>query len=95
MQKTGKLKSVKLMPQTSKQIAPCHKKKGYKLPIRGARGLQASAGREPETAYLNKRLRKIAERTEIDKKVTTHVARHSLASLACGTTRDLKSEPGR
>jgi site-specific recombinase XerD len=44
---------------------------------------------EAKTALINKYLKKIAKKTEIDKNLTTHVARHTFASIARDKIEDI------
>ncbi|GAB3822328.1 hypothetical protein GCM10028895_26520 [Pontibacter rugosus] len=46
---------------------------------------------ESMTALINRMLREVATKAEIEKKITTHIARHSFASLAWANSRDIKA----
>jgi site-specific recombinase XerD len=91
MNKTGKVKSIKLLPQALDLIKP------YKGPqtlpqdfifpfLNNAINRQNKAYYkrqiESKSALVNKTLKILAERTEIDKNLTSHIARHSFSDIA-------------
>lgn len=43
-----------------------------------------------KTSLINNNLKTIAHLCEIDKKITTHIARHTFASIAAGKTKDIR-----
>ncbi|MEO6304716.1 MAG: site-specific integrase [Bacteroidia bacterium] len=43
-----------------------------------------------KTALINKSLKSLTDKTDINKKITTHTARHSFSSIALKTTKDVK-----
>jgi integrase/recombinase XerD len=92
-QKTNTHLSVKLVPAALKLIEPYKKEKGFVLPFL-PEGLTPEAQQkkvESMTALINRMLVEIAKKAKIEKKVTTHVARHSFASLAWANSRDIKA----
>jgi integrase/recombinase XerD len=92
-QKTNTHLSVKLVPAALKLIEPYRKAKGFVLPF-VPEGLKPDAQQkrvESMTAIINRMLGEIAKKAGIEKKVTTHVARHSFASLAWANSRDIKA----
>jgi integrase/recombinase XerD len=92
-QKTNTHLSVKLVPAALKLIEPYRKDKGFVLPF-VPEGLKPDAQQkrvESMTALINKMLSEIAKKAGIEKKITTHVARHSFASLAWANSRDIKA----
>lgn len=95
MEKTGALSSIKITPQTQ-AIVDYFKSIStgsiYILPI-----LKDGIEKEDnetykkaigaKTALLNKNLKLIAKKVDIDKKISTHIARHTFSSLAYKKTR--------
>ena len=94
MEKTGELNSHKITPQI-KNILDYFKvyggKNKYVLPILDE-NLQSISNEEykkeigRKTSLVNKYLSKIAKDAGIDKKITTHIARHTFASIAIRKT---------
>lgn len=92
-QKTDTMLSVKIVPPAMALIEPYRKKKGYILPFipDGTKADAIQPKVESMTALINRMLGQIAEKAKIEKKITTHVARHSFASLAWANSRDIKA----
>lgn len=88
MNKTGGLKSVRLLPQARSILDAFPKRPGspYVFPILD--GYDLSTGRKvraataAQTALANKYLKKIAALAEVATPLSTHVARHSFADVA-------------
>jgi integrase/recombinase XerD len=92
-QKTNTPLAFEISPRAMELIEPFRKKRGYILPFI-PEGLKEEAIQkkvESMTAIINKNLPAIAKLAEIDKKLTTHIARHTFASIAWARTRDLKA----
>jgi integrase len=90
MEKTGALNSFKLTPQIKailNYFKSANNSSIYIVPILKD-GVEELTNEEykkeisRKTALINKYLKKIAEKAKIEKKVTTHIARHTFASIA-------------
>jgi integrase len=90
MEKTGALNSFKLTPQIKgilNYFKSANNSSIYIVPILkdGVEELTNEDYKKEisrKTALVNKYLKKIAEKAKIEKKVTTHIARHTFASIA-------------
>lgn len=88
MNKTGGLKSVRLLPQARAILDSFPKRDGspYLFPLFDGYDLSAPRSRRSaqssQTALANKYLKKIASLAGVTTKLSTHVARHSFADIA-------------
>ncbi len=88
MEKTGKQKSIKLAPKAVAIVkaytAKSNKPTDHMFPFvpQGLEKKQLHNQISSKTALVNKYLKKIAALAEIDKPLTTHIARHSFSDIA-------------
>lgn len=84
MRKTGQKKAMKLVPQAAK-IVQHYRSDGYLFPM--LRGYDVSTRKKlinaiaAQNALVNKYLKKIAKRAEINADLSFHVSRHSFADI--------------
>ncbi|MCX6312611.1 MAG: tyrosine-type recombinase/integrase [Bacteroidetes bacterium] len=100
MNKTGKLKSIKVTPKIQtildNFISKKSKPNDYIFPFMPDYADQLEPhGKEfkciisSRTAQMNKHLKDIATKAKIEKKITNHIARHSFANVARKKTNDI------
>lgn len=91
MEKTGSIKSIALLPKAKIILAeykgPDVKKTDFVFPMLDTRQdlsdpLTLLNQISSKTVIINKYLKKLAEKVEIDKPITTHIARHSFSDIA-------------
>jgi len=91
MGKTGKKRSIKLLPQALKILKPYQKKESQredfifpflKNNINRNNKLYFKMQLEAKAALINKCLKEIGEKAEITKKLSSHISRHSFADIA-------------
>lgn len=88
--KGKKSKNVDLTPEALRILACYPKRKKYLFPYLDGNKDEHMAVKT-KTALINNALEAIRKKTTIDKKITTHVARHTLTKLAIDSGIDMRS----